>query len=94
MMAGEGVVKRKRTSSSSDAPRKGRGKLGPPEDDENTRSNSSEVSSSYPVWPEDFLLLMRVFQSLNTVFTFCCTRKQFPTTFENLKTSVENLTGR
>lgn len=47
-----------------------------------------------PSWSLEFRQLEQVFRSLNTVYTFCCTRKHFPTTFDNLKSSVENLTGR
>src|SRR5271155_5977997 len=52
----------------------------------------NEIDSSG--WAPEFKQLEQVFRSLNTVYTFCCTRKHFPTTFDNLKSSVENLTRR
>jgi hypothetical protein len=52
----------------------------------------NEIDSSG--WALEFKQLEQVFRSLNTVYTFCCTRKHFPTTFDNLKSSVENLTRR
>jgi len=55
-------------------------------------SADPEIDSS--AWSTQFRQLEQVFRSLNTVYTFCCTRKHVPTTFENLKTSVENLTRR
>ena len=94
-MAGERVMKRQRSPSTGGTfSGKRWGKLSPPEGDEKGSPKSIVEAPRCPPWPEDFIVLMRIFQSLNTVFTFCCTRKHFPTTFENLKTSVENLAGR
>ncbi|KAI9615055.1 hypothetical protein KEM48_005794 [Puccinia striiformis f. sp. tritici PST-130] len=42
-------------------------------------------------WPTFFQQLQRVYQALNTVFTFCSTRKQLHTTIENMRSSVEGL---
>ena len=44
-------------------------------------------------WPPEFRSLERVHRCLNMVYTFCCARKHFATTFENIKSSVENLLG-
>ncbi|GAA6007572.1 hypothetical protein JCM11491_004211 [Sporobolomyces phaffii] len=44
--------------------------------------------------PPHFLKLERTFKALNTVYTFCSTRKSMATTFEVLKGSVENLLKR
>jgi hypothetical protein len=52
------------------------------------------ADSDLSTWSIEFRRLEQVFRSLNTVYTFCCTRKHFATTFENLKSSVENLTQR
>src|SRR5271167_1739966 len=88
----DGKTKRKSTPSSSAPPPKRRLKKDCP------RKDGSD--SDFPVdcdpffWTLDFRQLEQVFRSLNTVYTFCCTRKHFPTTFENLKSSVENLTRR
>ena len=59
-------------------------------------SDSSESASEVDIssWTPQFRQLEQVFRSLNTVYTFCCTRKHFPTTYENLKSSVENLVQR
>jgi DEAD/DEAH box helicase domain-containing protein len=59
-------------------------------------SDSNDVESEIDLssWSPEFRQLDQDFRSLNTVYTFCCTRKHLPTTFENLKSSVENLTGR
>src|SRR5271170_4311901 len=54
--------------------------------------STNEIDSS--AWSLEFKQLEQVFRSLNTIYTFCCTRKHFPTTFDNLKSSVENLTRR
>ncbi|TAQ90032.1 hypothetical protein B7494_g1686 [Chlorociboria aeruginascens] len=48
----------------------------------------SENSSAIP-WPESFKTLEKTYRALNLVFTFCCTRKHFATTFDNIKSTVE-----
>ncbi|GEM12534.1 DNA/RNA helicase, DEAD/DEAH boxtype [Rhodotorula toruloides] len=45
-------------------------------------------------FPEHFVKLEKTFKALNTVYTFCSTRKSMATTFEVLKGSVENLVKR
>lgn len=45
-------------------------------------------------WPAHFKELERVHRALNLVFTFCCTRKHLATTFDNLKSAVENNTKK
>ncbi|GAA5874366.1 hypothetical protein JCM1840_001361 [Sporobolomyces johnsonii] len=45
-------------------------------------------------FPEHFLRLEKTFKALNTVYTFCSTRKSMATTFEVLKGGVENLLKR
>jgi DEAD/DEAH box helicase domain-containing protein len=44
--------------------------------------------------PEIFKALGKLHQALNTVYTFCCARKHLATTFDTIKSSVENLTQR
>jgi DEAD/DEAH box helicase domain-containing protein len=61
---------------------------------EGSASTEATVEIDSSAWSTQFRQLEQVFRSLNTVYTFCCTRKHFPTTFENLKASVENLTRR
>ena len=62
-------------------------------------SSSSRTSSraSTPCdrtdWPQPFKLLAQTHRALNLVYTFCCTRKHFATTFQNIKAAVEAQTG-
>ncbi|CEL01387.1 hypothetical protein ASPCAL00971 [Aspergillus calidoustus] len=44
-------------------------------------------------WPDTFTKLSRTHRALNLVYTFCCTRKHFATTFENIKNAVQAQTG-
>jgi DEAD/DEAH box helicase domain-containing protein len=62
--------------------------------DENSDSSETPHDIDPTSWPPEFKQLEQVFQSLNTVYTFCCTRKHFATTFESIKASVESLTRR
>ena len=52
------------------------------------RDSSNFVESSIP-WPEAFTKLAQVHRALNLVYTFCCTRKHFATTLENIKVAVQ-----
>lgn len=54
------------------------------------RRNSSTtlVETTIP-WPDHFKYLSQLHRALNLVYTFCCTRKHFATTFENIKSAVE-----
>ncbi|KAL4897863.1 hypothetical protein BDV59DRAFT_198123 [Aspergillus ambiguus] len=45
-------------------------------------------------WPDLFNRLSRTHRALNLVYTFCCTRKHFATTFENIKKAVQAQTGQ
>ncbi|KAJ5143774.1 Helicase C-terminal [Penicillium bovifimosum] len=47
---------------------------------------------SAPV-PEAFKRLSQIHRALNLVYTFCCTRKQFATTFDNIKKAVQAQIG-
>lgn len=44
-------------------------------------------------WPEPFKKLSRTHRALNLVYTFCCTRKHFATTFENIRNAVQAQLG-
>ncbi|KAL2831626.1 hypothetical protein BJY01DRAFT_254207 [Aspergillus pseudoustus] len=44
-------------------------------------------------WPDTFTKLSRTHRALNLVYTFCCTRKHFATTFENIKKAVQAQTS-
>ena len=52
------------------------------------RDSSTVVETSIP-WPSEFTTLAQIHKALNLVYTFCCTRKHFATTFENIKSTVE-----
>lgn len=53
------------------------------------RRNSSTVVETTIPWPEGLVKLAQIHRALNLVYTFCCTRKHFATTFENIKKAVE-----
>ena len=53
------------------------------------RSSSSSLVQSEIPWPEHFKYLSQLHRALNLVYTFCCTRKHFATTWDNIKTAVE-----
>ena len=53
---------------------------------------TSKRTPSAP-WPEEFKTLARTHRALNLVYTFCCTRKHFATTFDNIKTAVQAQLG-
>ncbi|KAF3915763.1 hypothetical protein ABW20_dc0105525 [Dactylellina cionopaga] len=55
---------------------------------EDQGSNASALESLE--WPAHFKQLAATHKALNIVYTFCCTRKQLATTFDNLKTAVED----
>ena len=57
------------------------------------RDSSTMVETSIP-WPEHFIRLSQTHRALNLVYTFCCTRKHFATTFDNIKTAVQGHTKR
>ncbi|KAL4964176.1 P-loop containing nucleoside triphosphate hydrolase protein [Aspergillus stella-maris] len=44
-------------------------------------------------WPDSFKKLSRIHRALNLVYTFCCTRKHFATTFDNIKKAVAAQSG-
>ncbi|KAF3919201.1 hypothetical protein AA313_de0201473 [Arthrobotrys entomopaga] len=52
------------------------------------------VEASPIEWPPHFKQLGATHKALNLVYTFCCTRKQLATTFDNLRTAVEDQTKR
>jgi len=52
------------------------------------RSSTDVVETDIP-WPEHFKYLSQLHRALNLVYTFCCTRKHFATTWGNIKSAVE-----
>jgi DEAD/DEAH box helicase domain-containing protein len=53
------------------------------------RNDSSTFIETKIPWPDHFTKLFQTHKALNLVFTFCCTRKNFATTFDNLRAAVE-----
>ncbi|EGP88145.1 uncharacterized protein MYCGRDRAFT_40769 [Zymoseptoria tritici IPO323] len=51
-------------------------------------ASSAVIETSIP-WPPAFTQLSQTHKALNLVYTFCCTRKHFATTLENLRSTVE-----
>jgi len=45
-------------------------------------------------WPDYFKELFKIFKALNTVLAFCTSRKQFATSFNSLRASIEGLLKR
>ncbi|RHZ50334.1 hypothetical protein CDV55_102413 [Aspergillus turcosus] len=58
-----------------------------------TKSPPPKRAPSAP-WPDAFKSLAQTHRALNLVYTFCCTRKHFATTFENIRTAVQAQLGR
>ena len=52
-------------------------------------SSSTKLTETSIPWPEHFKQLSQLHRALNLVHTFCCTRKHFATTFDNIKSAVE-----
>ncbi len=57
------------------------------------RASSAHDETSF-IWPEQLVKLGQTHRALNLVYTFCCSRKHLATTFENIKTAVEDHTKR
>ena len=53
------------------------------------RNSSSNLVESDIPWSEHFKYLNGLHRALNLVYTFCCTRKHFATTWDNIKSTVE-----
>ncbi|GAA5988689.1 hypothetical protein JCM5350_003851 [Sporobolomyces pararoseus] len=58
------------------------------------KENMEKLLTKNVEFPPHFQRLEKTFKALNTVYTFCSTRKSMATTFEVLKGSVENLLKR
>jgi DEAD/DEAH box helicase domain-containing protein len=80
--------KRKKPSDTAAAPKKKTHRAS------KTKPTSSEVVKLDVPWPAHFKELERVHRALNLVYTFCCTRKQLATTFDNLRSAVEDHTKK
>ncbi|KAL4956353.1 hypothetical protein BDW69DRAFT_192483 [Aspergillus filifer] len=66
---------------------------------ETQKGKDKEEEEKQPVrkpttpWPDSFRKLSRTHRALNLVYTFCCTRKHFATTFDNIKKAVAAQSG-
>ncbi|KAL4986327.1 hypothetical protein BDW68DRAFT_188919 [Aspergillus falconensis] len=78
------------TAGSTSAPRQ----LGkrPKKSATNAKRQQPPRKPSSP-WPNHFKHLSRTHRALNLVYTFCCTRKHFATTFDNIKKAVQAQSG-
>jgi DEAD/DEAH box helicase domain-containing protein len=83
---------KRKTNSSAPLPKRRKNREDPTNDVSDSTESTLDMDPS--AWTIEFRQLEQVFRSLNTVYTFCRMRKHFPTTYENLKSSVENLTHR
>ncbi|RAH40952.1 ATP-dependent 3'-5' DNA helicase [Aspergillus brunneoviolaceus CBS 621.78] len=54
-----------------------------------TQAAASPKRTPATPWPDAFKQLSRTHRALNLVYTFCCTRKHFATTFSNIKQAVQ-----
>ncbi|KAF2743421.1 P-loop containing nucleoside triphosphate hydrolase protein [Sporormia fimetaria CBS 119925] len=77
------VKKRKRTTSE---PNDDKG----PQKPKFSRKASSTVVEPFDPWPDQFKILTQTHRALSLVYTFCCTRQHVPTTFSNIKATVES----
>ena len=53
------------------------------------RNSSTNLVETTIPWPDHFKQLSQLHRALNLVYTFCCTRKHFATTFDTIKSAVE-----
>ena len=58
-----------------------------------TASKAQKRVPSAPL-PDAFKRLLQAHRALNLVYTFCCTRKHFATTFDNIKKAVQAQLGQ
>ncbi|KAJ5438548.1 ATP-dependent helicase hrq1 [Penicillium daleae] len=71
--------------------RKGQGKKSTAS---NPRSKAPKKRTPSTPWPDEFKRLSQTHRALNLVYTFCCTRKHFITTFDNIKKAVQAQLGQ
>ncbi|GLI78584.1 ATP-dependent 3'-5' DNA helicase [Penicillium ochrochloron] len=60
----------------------------------NPRSKAPKKRTPSMPWPDELKRLSQTHRALNLVYTFCCTRKHFITTFENIKKAVQAQLGQ
>lgn len=60
----------------------------------NDRPKAPKKRTPSGPWPDELKRLAQIHRALNLVYTFCCTRKHFATTFENIKKAVQAQLGQ
>jgi DEAD/DEAH box helicase domain-containing protein len=75
-----------KTHDGGQKPKRTKGAARPPALRRNSSTNL--VETDIP-WPDHFKYLANLHKALNIVYTFCCTRKHFATTWGNIKSAVE-----
>ncbi|KAK5078230.1 ATP-dependent 3'-5' DNA helicase [Lithohypha guttulata] len=76
-----------KTDDGGQKPRRSKGTKKPPLLKRN--SSSLNLVETSITWPDHFTYLAALHKALNIVYTFCCTRKHFATTWDNIKSTVE-----
>lgn len=76
-----------KTDDGGQKPRRSKGTKKPPLLKRN--SSSLNLVETTITWPDHFTYLAAMHKALNIVYTFCCTRKHFATTWDNIKSTVE-----
>ncbi|KAJ5087545.1 hypothetical protein N7456_011161 [Penicillium angulare] len=71
------------------------------QDTQNKRKKPTQSKTKAPKkkipsapWPDALKHLSKTHRALNLVYTFCCTRKHFATTFDNIKQAVQAQLGQ
>ncbi|KAJ5176035.1 ATP-dependent helicase hrq1 [Penicillium canariense] len=59
----------------------------------NPQSKAPKKRTPSTPWPDELKRLSQTHRALNLVYTFCCTRKHFATTFDNIKKAVQGQLG-
>ena len=60
----------------------------------NERPKAPKKRTPSAPWPDELKRLSQIHRALNLVYTFCCTRKHFATTFDNIKKAVQAQLGQ
>lgn len=60
----------------------------------NERPKALKKRTPSAPWPDELKRLSQIHRALNLVYTFCCTRKHFATTFDNIKKAVQAQLGQ
>ncbi|KAJ6013749.1 ATP-dependent helicase hrq1 [Penicillium herquei] len=59
-----------------------------------SKSKAPKKRTPSTPWPDTLKRLAQTHRALNLVYTFCCTRKHFATTFDNIKKAVQAQLGQ